>query len=276
MLIEALAAPAATALENARLYQDLQGRLEELDRSQAQLVRAARLAAVGELAAGVAHELNNPLTAVLGFAELLLERAGTNGADRGRLEAILRRASQARDIVAKLLSFSQQMARYRRPLDLNQVVRESLSLIRLRLEARGVTVVEQYALDLPILLLDERCMTQVVFNLANNALEAMPDGGTLTISTERQGQDAILRLADTGTGIAPEHLPRIFEPFFTTRPVGEGAGLGLAVSLGCVQDHGGWIEVESQLGQGSTFTVWLPLEAQSGAEPPPSAPIDAN
>jgi signal transduction histidine kinase len=273
MLIEALAAPAATALENARLYQDLQRRLDELDRSQAQLVRSARMAAVGELAAGVAHELNNPLTAVLGFSELLLERADANDGDRARLESIFRRASQARDIVAKLLSFSQQTALYRRSLGLNQVVRDSLSLIRLRLEARGVAIAEHYAPDLPRLLLDERCMTQVVFNLANNALDAMPGGGTLTISTERQGQQAILRLADTGTGIAPEHLPRIFEPFFTTRPVGEGAGLGLSVSLGCVQDHGGWIEVESQVGQGSAFTVWLPLEVEPGVEPSPPASV---
>lgn len=260
VLVESLATSAAIALENARLYKDQKERMEELRRTQAQLVQSANMAAVGELAAGVAHELNNPLTSVLGFSELLLERQQPDERDQARLETIVRQARRARNIVRNLLSFAQQTEFLREWADLNHVVQETLSLQRQRMETSGIVIAEKYDPDLPLLLLDATRMRQVFLNLFTNALYAMPQGGTLTVQVERVGDRAAVRIRDTGEGIPEEYLPRIFEPFFTTRPVGEGTGLGLSVSVGIVQDHGGRIEVDSQVGEGSTFVVWLPLE----------------
>jgi signal transduction histidine kinase len=259
-LLESVAVSAAIALENARLYKDLEERMAELQRTQAQLIGSAKMAAVGELAAGVAHELNNPLTAVLGFAELLLERTPPDDPSRPRLEAIARQAGRVRDIVANLLSFSRQTSFHREKADLNQVLHETLALIRLRLKAGGIVVREHYAADLPPLSLDTGRMKQVFLNLITNALQAMPHGGMLTVISEQPGDQVAVRIADTGDGIAPQHLSCIFDPFFTTKPVGCGSGLGLSVSLGIVEKHHGRIEVESRQGKGSTFTVWLPVE----------------
>jgi PAS domain S-box-containing protein len=259
-LLESVVVSAAIALENARLYKALEQRMEELERTQAQLVESAKMAAVGELAAGVAHELNNPLTAILGFSDLLLERAALDDPNRPRLKAIARQASRVRDIVANLLSFSRQTEFHREPTSPNQVLQETLALIRLRLKARGVAIREHLVADLPDLALDAGRMKQVFLNLITNALDAMPGGGTLTIRSEQVGAEVAVHLSDTGEGIAPQHLPHIFEPFFSTKPLGNRSGLGLSVSLGIVQDHGGRIEVETQVPGGSTFTVWLPVQ----------------
>ena len=228
------------------------------------------MAAVGELAAGVAHELNNPLMGILGFTELLLERTPPDDPDRKRLEAVSRQARRMRDIVRNLLNFSQQAEFHREPTDLNLVVRRTITLIRLRLKAAGVVLNERYDRELPPALLDAGRMQQVVLNLLTNALDAMPDGGRLAIRTIQNGDEVAVRITDSGTGIAPQHLSRIFEPFFTTKPVDKGSGLGLSVSLGIVQEHGGRIEVDSREGQGSTFTVWLPVETLAAASAPPA------
>ena len=250
---------AAIAIENARLYEGLRNQMDELKRTQARLVQSAKMAALGELAAGVAHELNNPLTAVLGFAELLLRDTALDDPDREDLADIAVGARRARDIVRNLLSFSCQTPPHRERASINQVVRDTLALVRQRLEKSGVTLEERYAPDLPLLRLDVGQMKQVVLNLVVNALQSTPRGGTLTITSERVGDEVALRIADTGVGVPAENLSHIFEPFFTTKPVGQGTGLGLSISLGIVQEHGGRIEVESQERAGSTFTVWLPV-----------------
>jgi PAS domain S-box-containing protein len=263
MLVESLAPAVAIALENAHLYEDLHIRVEELQHTQMRLIESSKMAAVGELAAGVAHELNNPLTAVLGFSDLLLEQSPADDPNRPRLEAIARQARRMRDIVQNLLSFSRQTDFHLEPVDLNQVLHEALGLIRLRLKLGGIAIKERYAPDLPPILVDPGRMKQVFLNLVTNALQAMPLGGTLTISSELAGQEIVVSITDTGEGISPEHLPRIFEPFFTTKSVGNGSGLGLPVSLGIVQEHGGCIQVESTEGQGSLFTVHLPVDGTS-------------
>jgi PAS domain S-box-containing protein len=275
--VTAFANQAAIAIENARLDEDLRNQMDELQRTQLQLVQSAKMAAVGELAAGVAHEINNPLTAVLGLSELLLRDAAPDDPDRQDLTDIAIQARRARDIVRGLLSFSRQAEFRRMPANVNQVVQETLALSRKRLEHGKVVVEERYAPDLPVLRLDVGRMKQVILNLITNALHAMPQGGTLTVTTEQIGSEVAVRVADTGVGIPAENLSHIFEPFFTTRPVGQGTGLGLAISQGIVQEHGGRIDVESsatesipsevegrrtgQEGQGSAFTVWLPVEA---------------
>jgi PAS domain S-box-containing protein len=261
MLVESLASSAAIALENARLYEDLQQRMKELREAQAQLVQSAKMAAVGELAAGVAHEINTPLTSVLGYSELLLERLPPDDPSQKKVAAIVRQAGQARDVVGHLLEFSRQTRPHREQVSLNRVVRETLMLARQQMKNRRIAIEEEYAIALPPLPLDVPRMKQAFLNLVTNSLQAMPHGGTLGVRSEWVGNEVAVQIADTGSGIAADDLPRIFEPFFTTRPVGQGAGLGLSVSLGIIEEHGGRIEVESELGKGSTFTVWLPMRA---------------
>jgi PAS domain S-box-containing protein len=275
-LLERFAPLAAAALENNRLVYGLQQQMEELKATQAKLVHAAKLAAVGELAAGVAHELNNPLTSVLGFAELLAHNPTADDAIRHDIEIIAREARRARDIVRNLLDFGRQNKPQRLPADVNQILRQTLDLIRQHIEKSGVVIAEDYAPDLGLLTLDIGQMRQVFLNLITNATHAMPKGGSLSLRTARVGDEVAVSVSDTGVGIPPDLLDHIFEPFFTTKEVGQGTGLGLSITLGIVQEHGGRITVKSQVGGGalgsgpgpaqssgpggSTFTVWLPAE----------------
>jgi PAS domain S-box-containing protein len=259
-LLERFTPLAAAALENNRLVYGLQQQMEQLKATQAQLIHAAKLAAVGELAAGVAHELNNPLTSVLGFAELLAHSPAVDDAIKHDIGIIAREAWRARDIVRNLLDFARQNKPQRLPADVNQIVRQTLDLIRQHIEKSGITIAEDYAPDLGLLTLDIGQMKQVFLNLITNATHAMPKGGSLSLRTARMGDEVAIAVSDTGVGIPPDMLDHIFEPFFTTKPVGQGTGLGLSISLGIVQEHGGRITVASRVETGSTFTVWLPVE----------------
>ncbi|MBU1750234.1 MAG: GAF domain-containing protein [Chloroflexi bacterium] len=257
----AFADQSAIAIANAQLFTETQIAYEQLKRTQAQLVQAAKMAAIGQLAAGVAHEINNPLTGILGFAQLLSRKdLGSDTLVEEGLSVIAKEAVRARDIVRGLLDFARQSEFQRQPADINQVIQETLALVRQQLEHNHIVVTESYATGLPLMSLDVSRMKQVFLNLINNAIQAMPQGGTLGVSIMRVEDEVQIRVADTGVGIPDRHLSHIFEPFFTTKPVGQGTGLGLSVSLGILQDHGGRIEVESEEGQGSTFTVWLPME----------------
>lgn len=260
-IAQTFAGQAAGAIANARLYADLQRQMEDLKRTQAQLIQSAKMAAVGGLAAGVAHELNSPLTSILGFAELLLWNTSLDDPRREDLSIIVAEAQRARGIVRNLLDFSRQAESSRKPVDINCLLQETLSLLRWQIENGGVNLKESYADHLPLLPLAANRIKQVFLNLITNALHAMPSGGTLSVSTGQIGAEVVVQLSDTGIGIPAEHLPRIFDPFFTTRPAGQGTGLGLPVSLSIIQEHGGRITVESQVGQGSTFTLWLPVPA---------------
>jgi PAS domain S-box-containing protein len=259
-LLERFAPLAAAALENNRLVGDLRDQMDKLKQAQMQLIQAAKLAAVGELAAGVAHELNNPLTSVLGFAELLLHAAPADDRTRLDLETIANQARRARNIVRNLLDFARQSKPQRLPANVAELLHQTLELIRRHMEGSGVVIEEEYAPDIGALDLDSGQMKQVFLNLITNAAQAMPRGGKLKLRIARQGDEVAISVSDTGHGIPPDVRDRIFEPFFSTKPAGQGTGLGLSISLGIVQEHGGRISVESQVGQGSTFTVWLPAE----------------
>jgi PAS domain S-box-containing protein len=256
--------------ERISALEALRQSMEQLKATEAQLIQAAKLAAVGELAAGVAHEINNPLTSILGFAELLLNTSPPDVPFRRDLEIIDHQAARARDIVRNLLDFARQTKFQRQACDVNRVVQQTLDLIRQHLEKSGVVIEEQYDPQLGLLTLDGGQMKQVFLNLITNASQAMPGGGRLRVSTARVGDEVVVAVSDTGAGIPPELRDRIFDPFFTAKPTGQGTGLGLSVSLGIVQEHGGRITVESQLGQpasgsgpgGSTFSVWLPVECK--------------
>ncbi|MBN1485792.1 MAG: PAS domain-containing protein [Chloroflexia bacterium] len=247
---------AVSAIENARLYGDLRQQMAQLRRTQAQLVQSAKLAAVGELAAGVAHEINNPLTSVLGYAEILQEESA--GQVYGQeLAIIAREARRARDIIRNLLRFAREVRPQRSRCDVNALIQETLNVVRYHLETGGITIQEVYAPDLVELELDPGQIKQVVLNLISNAAQAMPEGGTLCLQTVLREDSVAISISDTGRGIAAENLERIFDPFFSTRV--QGIGLGLSLSLGLIEEHGGHIDVESQAGQGSTFTVCLPI-----------------
>jgi len=239
----------------------LQEDLSDTARLEAQLLRSEKLSSVGVLAAGVAHEINNPLTTVLGYAKLLLEGRDADDKDRPALELVADEARRVQEIVRNLLDFSRQEPGEVGPISLEELLERTLSLVAPDLRKRQVVVERRLGKDLPHALADGRRMEQVLVNLVTNAAHAMDGGGTLTVAT---GQDSgrpgqvFLEVEDTGCGIPAQDQPRIFDPFFTTKEPGEGTGLGLAVSHSIVEEQDGEILLESEPGVGSRFRVWLP------------------
>jgi signal transduction histidine kinase/CheY-like chemotaxis protein len=273
-LTEGIALQGALAVENSRLYQGVKQQMTELKQTQAQLVQSTKLAAIGELAANIAHEINNPLTTVLGFASFIAERLKADDPMREELTLIQEEASRARDIVRDLLQFSRQRDFMPETANLNQVLDQVITMMRRQGAFGAVTVNEQYAPNLPGVEVDVARIKQVFLNIINNAVYVMPNGGSLTVRTLTTDRGVRVEFEDTGPGIAPEHRDRIFDPFFTTKPEVSGTGLGLSVSLGIVQSHGGTILVASELGKGATFTVALPLRVDG--EAPAEAPAPAS
>jgi signal transduction histidine kinase len=266
-LLEFLAPQIAASIRNAQLYKELQAHIDAQHVAESRLIRSARLAAVGEMAAGVAHELNNPLTTVAGFVELVLEDLPSDSPQRVDLELVLREAHRARSVVRHLLDFSRPVENVRARTDPNGLVNDVLALMQHLIRTNGVQLRMELGKNLPLVWLDPNQIKQVLLNLVHNALQAMPLGGVLTIQTLQQNRSERewlnIRVNDTGSGIAAENLDRIFEPFYTTREPGAGTGLGLSVSYGIVAEHGGFIEVDSQVNEGSCFTIWLPVNLES-------------
>jgi signal transduction histidine kinase len=247
----------------AERTRELAQALDELRTTQRQLVTSEKLAAVGQLTAGVAHEINNPIAVIQGNIEVLADILGAQ-ADPVREEIRLIRGQvhRIRLIVTKLLQFARpaEFAGYLQQVDASQLVQDSLVLVGHQMKKANVAVVEHYHSTQP-LTINPSELQQVLINLMVNALQAMPGGGTLTLSTHDWLEDGTsvgvrIDVADSGAGIAPEVLAHIFNPFFTTKKA-EGTGLGLWVSLGLVERYGGRISAESTLGLGATFTVWL-------------------
>jgi signal transduction histidine kinase len=258
-LAEGIGFQGALAIENSRLYEGVKEQMAELKRTQAQLVQSTKLAAIGELAANIAHEINNPLTTVLGFASFIAERLPDGDPTREELGLIQEEASRARDIVRDLLQFSRQRDFMPEPADLNTVLEHVVGMVRRQGVLNTVTVTEAYGPDLPMVEMDVPRIKQVFLNIINNAVYAMKDGGSLTIRSHAERDAVQVSFADTGPGIPADILGRIFDPFFTTKPEVSGTGLGLSVSLGIVQSHGGTIDVNSTPGSGTTFTITLPV-----------------
>jgi two-component system NtrC family sensor kinase len=261
-LVEATADQIGAALDSARLYSETRRQLEEQQRTQAQLVHVEKLSAVGELASGVAHEINNPLTTILGQAHLLLEHQEVTPHVRTRLALIADEASRAGRIVQNLLLFSRHYPPERRPCSLAEQARRVLELKAYQLERDRVQVVTDFQPCAPAFA-DENQMQQVILNLVQNAHQAMlqqDDERVLTVRVRPGGETVLLEVLDTGPGIPPEALPRLFDPFFTTKPPGEGSGLGLSVSYGIVAEHKGTLRGENRLDRpGAVFTLELPL-----------------
>ena len=268
-------------LETRFLYRELEAqnqRLAETVRERTnQLLQSEKLATMGTLLAGVAHELNNPLAVVLGQAWLL--RAGGKGKIADRAGKIAQAAERCVRIVKGFLGLARQHPPERQLVALNALVREDLELLAYQLRVESVEVVRDLAGDLPPLLADGHQLHQAVINLITNAVQAMRRTSglrQLTVRTryDMAGGQLTLEIGDTGPGIPPDIQTRIFEPFFTTKPPGEGTGLGLALCLGIVEGHGGRLSVQTEVGRGTVFRIDLPhaLEEEHLASPPVSAP----
>ena len=258
-----LAAPAALAIEHSRLFDELASRVKQLQETQAQLVQAGKLSAVGQLVSGVAHELNNPLSVVIGYGQLLKGKPLPPEL-RGPIDLIVAQGERMAKIVQGLLLFSRQRKPERAPVDVPAVIDQTVALRTTRLRLSGIRVVTEYAPDVPPAEGDVHQLQQVFLNLLLNAEHAILAGGKGdTIRVRARGRVegdrrwVVAEFEDNGPGIPPEVMPRIFEPFFTTKKVGEGTGLGLSVSYGIVQQHGGRLTGESAPGR-TVFTVELP------------------
>jgi len=247
----------------------------ELEEVHLRMVGVERLAAMGQVAAGVAHELNNPLSGILGYSDLALEQfRGTAGGSLASrdiekildyFENIHGLTLRCRNIIVDMLKFARQPTEEMSLQDLNAVVEGTIAFLGHQMEKAKVGVVREFAPGLPPLRGNALQMQQVFTNILVNAQHAMPGGGTLTVRTFRSGDGLAASFSDTGCGIPPEVQRRIFEPFFTTKPVGQGTGLGLSVSYGIVKRHGGAIDVESVEGRGTTFTVRFPAAGDAPA-----------
>jgi signal transduction histidine kinase len=260
---------------------ELENALKSLKEAQVQLIQAEKMVAVGQLAAGVAHELNNPLGGILGYSQFALEKIRQKPISHfdqedtenflQYLKDIEQQTKRCRAIIQSLLKFSRESRKEEfEPIDVNSVLRETFIFIKHQLEKNGVKLVERLTESLPPINGQPNQLQQVFTNLILNGVQAMPGGGTLTIHsrTKKDHQAVEISFTDTGLGISEENLDKIFEPFFTTKKVGEGTGLGLSVSYGLIKNHGGEIKVESIKGKGTTFTVILPI--QWGKAPSPS------
>jgi signal transduction histidine kinase len=260
-LIEGLAREVALIVERRR-------GVEDRERLQKQLRHADRLATIGQLGAGVAHELNEPLGSILGFAQLARKVPGLPAQAEEDLGRIVGASLRAREIIRKLLLFARQMPPRKTRASLNEIVDDGLVFLGARCAKEGIVVARSLDPALPAITADAAQVRQVVVNLCVNAMQAMPGGGTLTVGTRRTCDAVTLTVADTGTGMTPEVQRQIFLPFFTTKEVGQGTGLGLSVAHGIVAAHGGEIRVESAPGRGTRFEITFPGDGAGAKEAP--------
>jgi signal transduction histidine kinase len=246
----------------------LEKTVETLKSTQAQLIQSEKLSAVGEFVAGVAHELNNPLAAVLGFSEMLKE---TEVAETPRryLDMIYKSAQRCQKIVQSLLSFARRHQPEHKPVSVNKLVEAVLEIVAYPLRTSNIEVVTKFDPKLPVVMADEHQIQQVFLNIVNNARQALEThqpqpNGRIKITTETCEPNIRVIIQDNGPGIAEENLRRIFDPFFTTKEVGKGTGLGLSLCYGMIKEHGGNIKPSSRPGEGATFTIELPIAYDFG------------
>jgi len=247
------------------LEKKVEERTKELREMQAHLIQSEKLASLGKLAAGIAHEINNPLGGILIYSHLLLEDTPKKSPHYENLKKIVKETSRCKDIVKGLLEFARPKEPEMSQINLNEVVDRSLAIVEGQALFQNIKVNRTYASDIPKIVADGSQLQQVFMNIIINAAEAMNGKGTLSLSTsmDSEGGHIEARISDTGHGIKEEDKKRLFEPFFSTKEVGKGTGLGLAISYSIIQKHNGTIEVESQEGKGSTFTVKLPVREES-------------
>jgi PAS domain S-box-containing protein len=227
-----------------------------------QLLQSYKLTSLGQLSAGVAHEINNPLGLILGYTQLLLKGKSKGEQRVEDLRTIERHTRNCKRIVQSLLNFARRTETKRTAVDINRTIREVLVIMRHQLELEGLRIETYLDESLPSVMGDSEKLKQVLMNLILNAKQAIAGQGEIIVSSEHADseQKAIIRIHDTGDGIAPEFISKVFDPFFTTKPTGQGTGLGLSLSYGIVKEHGGDLTVESDPGKGSIFSIVLPLD----------------
>ncbi len=242
------------------LGQSFNRMVEKLQQTQQSFLHKERLASMGQLSAGVAHELNNPLGTILLFTDILYKQTAETDPRREDLKLIQSEAMRCKKIVADLLNFARQQDVLAQETDVHALLDQVLNIIALEPAAAHIKIVRHYAADLPTIQADPAQLQQVFTNLIRNGVEAMPDGGVLTVATRPlNGQQIEIQISDTGSGIPPENLGKLFTPFFTTKPIGKGTGLGLSIAYGIIKMHRGQISVQSPGGKGTTFTIVLPV-----------------
>lgn len=256
----------------ALAFNDMTGKLklhmEEIDRAhsevlktQKQLLQSEKMAAIGQLAAGLAHEIYNPLNVISGFTEVLLKQCERPESEKKHLSEIYRETGRCQSLIAELLRFAKPKKSGRALSDLGVILTETVSLIQAQAKAQGISVALDISKDLPAVLADKDQLKQVFLNLLLNACQAMPSGGELKATVYQESGAVAVDIKDTGSGIKPQDIQNIFNPFFTTKA--EGTGLGLALSFAVMESHGGTINVKSEEGEGATFTLTLPLSAET-------------
>jgi|UniRef100_A0A7V6A2V8 two-component system NtrC family sensor kinase len=261
----ALPEPEGRSEEFISLFRAFNRMIKELEEHQEELLQSRKIAAIGTLTSGIAHELNNPINNIVLTAEALKEDFGQlDEADvQGYIHDILVQAERASDIVKGLLDFSRSERPELEPISILSVIDDTLKLVRNQLMLSGIQVEKEIAPEVPLISGDRKSLQQVFLNLFINAIQAMPDGGHLVIRVWGDDGKLHVDVKDTGQGIDPAHLPHIFDPFYTTKEVGRGTGLGLSVTYGIIEKHGGHIEAHSKKGEGAVFSIVLPAKKGS-------------
>ncbi|MER3522590.1 MAG: hypothetical protein C4326_00620 [Ignavibacteria bacterium] len=256
-LLTVLANQAAVGVENWRAFEKVVALNKELQASQAQTMHATKLAAIGELAASIVHEIKNPIQVMVMHMEMV---------QRGKplphwTDTVAKQVKRLSEITRRLMNFSRNVADEPRmdEVQINQPIEETVAMVEHEYRINNIDIVTDLKEDLPPIVANAGALQQVFLNLLINARDAMPNGGTITIRTESSGYYVVVKFADTGTGIAQEHLDKIFMPFFTTKPEGQGTGLGLSICRKIISEHKGAIKVESEDGKGTTFSIFLPM-----------------
>lgn len=254
-LIETLAQHISLIIERKSI-QENNAKLQE------QLRHADRLATIGQLSAGIAHEINEPLSAILGFAQLVLSEAQLTDEAKEDIQKIVNASLHAREVVRKLMLFSRQVPPKMVPVDINKLIEDGFYFLENRCAKQGVQVIRDLDPKIPKVIADPSQMHQVLVNLSVNAMQAMPDGGLIQISTRLVNNIVQICITDTGIGMDADVLQRIFIPFYTTKDIDQGTGLGLSVVHGIISAHNAAIKVDSKPGKGSTFKIFMKVESE--------------
>ena len=250
-----------------KLEKKVEEKAEEIKKTQAQLIHSAKLASLGKMAAGVAHELNSPITGIVTFGHLLLKKFSEGSQESDDIKVIIEQADRCSNIIKGLLRFSRADTAEKEPVNINDVVKNALKLISHKADFFNISIIMDLDISLPLVKANSSQLQQVFLNMIINAADAMDGKGNLLICTRKVIENDKLftevEFTDTGHGISEENMVKIFEPFFTQKSVGKGTGLGLSISHGIIQEHGGKILVKSKVGEGTSFFVRLPFDEQS-------------
>ncbi|MBI5203751.1 MAG: HAMP domain-containing protein [Nitrospirae bacterium] len=245
------------------LEKKVEEKTEEIRKAQAKLIHSEKLASLGRMAAGVAHEINSPLTGIVTFGHLLLKKFPEGSQEREDVEVIIEQANRCSNIIKGLLGFARASSAEKSSINVNDIVNSSLNMVRHKADFFNIKIVLNFDESLSSIKADASQIQQVFLNMIINAADAMEGKGTFTVTTRKVDENGVpfveVEFNDSGPGINEKDIPKLFEPFFTTKPVGKGTGLGLAVSHGIIQDHGGRIRVRSTIGKGTSFFVRLPF-----------------